>query len=48
MGAVNKFLSNLKEQGTVEQDLDKMLTRKELYEMLNYTPGEEWLFPGTK
>ena len=25
-----------------------MLTRKELYALLNYTPGKEWIFPSPK
>lgn len=25
-----------------------MQTRKELYDSLNYTPGNEWIYPNTK
>jgi len=48
MGAVAGMLQGLKETGTVEGSLDKMLTRKDLYGLLNYTPGKEWMYPGTK
>jgi len=48
MGAVQGMLKGLQETGTVEGSLDKMLTRKDLYELLNYTPGKEWMYPGTK
>lgn len=48
MGAVHSLLANLKETGSVEASLDSMLTRKELYGLLNYTPGQEWMYPGTK
>lgn len=49
MGAVRRFLVDLQENGEVTKDtLDLMLTRQELYELLNYTPGEEWHFPSPK
>jgi methylisocitrate lyase len=48
MGAVQLMLEGLKETGSVEGSLEKMLTRKGLYELLNYKPGQEWIFPGTK
>ena len=48
MGAVHSLLANLKQEGTVESSLDSMLTRKDLYGLLNYTPGKEWMYPGTK
>ncbi|TNV76471.1 hypothetical protein FGO68_gene3531 [Halteria grandinella] len=48
MGAVAGMLQGLKETGSVEGSIDKMLTRKELYGLLNYTPGKEWMYPGTK
>ena len=45
MKAVELFLEELGEKGTAEHTLDKMMTRKELYSHLKYTPGEEWYFP---
>jgi len=42
MQAVDRFLGDLQATGDVNNTLDKMLTRKELYGLLNYTPGEEW------
>ena len=48
MKAISDFLDDLKEHGTVENSLSKMQTRKELYELLNYKPGEEWVYPSTK
>jgi len=48
MKAIDDFLDDLKENGTVEKSLGKMQTRKELYELLKYKPGEEWIFPNPK
>lgn len=48
MQAVDNFLGDLKKEGDVNNTLDKMLTRKELYNLLNYTPGEEWIYPSPK
>lgn len=48
MKAVDIFLDELSKNGTVESSLDKMLTRKELYSLLNYTPGKEWIYPSVK
>jgi len=45
MGAVDRFLGDLKENGSVQNSLDSMMTRKELYGFLGYTPGEEWVCP---
>ena len=42
------MLVGLKETGSVEGSLDQMLTRKDLYGLLNYKPGTEWMYPGTK
>ncbi len=47
MGEVARLLANIKRDATVAASLDNMLNRKELYRLLNYTPGEEWHFPGT-
>ncbi|TVS06445.1 MAG: methylisocitrate lyase [Phycisphaerales bacterium] len=46
MGAVERALAVLKEQGTAEPLLDEMQSRKGLYELLGYTPGTPWEFPG--
>ena len=48
MGAVSKFLATLKAEGNVKSELDNMLTRQELYDLLNYTPGKEWQYPSPK
>ena len=45
MGEVARGLSSLKETGSVESTLDRMQTRKELYDLLGYEPGREWHFP---
>ena len=47
MKAVDDFLDNLQQQGTVENQLGKMQTRKELYSTLEYTPGVEWYYPNS-
>lgn len=44
MKAVTKLFSNLRETGTVGS-LKEMQTRDELYNLLNYNPGEEWVMP---
>lgn len=44
MGEVTRLLENLKRDGHVEGSLDGMLNRAGLYELLGYTPGEEWRF----
>jgi methylisocitrate lyase len=44
MKASEKFLRALKKRGTQSDWLDKMQTRKELYDLLDYDPAaEEWL-----
>ena len=45
MGEVARGLASLKETGSVESALDRMQTRKELYDLLGYEPGREWHFP---
>lgn len=45
MGAVSKALEELARTGTAEGMLDRMQTRKELYELVGYTPGTPWEFP---
>lgn len=44
MGHVTRGLNELRRTGTVEGVLDEMQTRADLYDLLNYTPGEEWHF----
>ena len=46
--AVNHFLKDLKENGDQTGSLENMLTRKELYGLLNYKPGVEWIYPNSK
>ena len=48
MGEVVRGLSELRRAGSVEPMLDRMQSRQELYELLGYTPGEEWRFPATE
>ncbi|HYR21718.1 MAG TPA: methylisocitrate lyase [Chthoniobacterales bacterium] len=44
MKATDKFLRALKKSGTQKDWIDKMQTRQELYELLDYDPAaEEWL-----
>eukprot|EP00388_Colpodella_angusta_P028943 GDKK01014912.1.p1 GENE.GDKK01014912.1~~GDKK01014912.1.p1 ORF type:complete len:307 (+),score=102.20 GDKK01014912.1:29-922(+) len=45
MKPVQEMLAVLKETGTLESQLDKMYSRKELYNSLGYTPGVEWTYP---
>jgi methylisocitrate lyase len=44
MGAVTRALEQLKQTGSVEPFLGQMQTRKELYDLIGYTPGEPWEF----
>ncbi|MDE0890367.1 MAG: isocitrate lyase/phosphoenolpyruvate mutase family protein [Phycisphaerales bacterium] len=46
MGEVVRGLSELRRSGSVEPILGRMQSRQELYELLRYTPGTEWRFPG--
>ena len=46
--AAQKLLQTLKKEGSVEKELGNMLTRKELYSLLKYEPGEEWVYPSPK
>jgi len=48
MKAVSLFVDDLVQNGTVENSLKNMQTRKELYELLKYKPGDEWVFPNPK
>lgn len=45
MGAVTRALETLKKEGTVEPLLGQMQTRKELYDLVGYTPGVAWEYP---
>ncbi|MBY0308961.1 MAG: isocitrate lyase/phosphoenolpyruvate mutase family protein, partial [Phycisphaerales bacterium] len=45
MGAVTEALGQLKAHGTVEPFIDRMQTRKQLYDLVGYTPGTPWEFP---
>lgn len=45
MGHVVRGLHALRDHGTVAPVLDEMQTRKELYELLGYVPGQQWDFP---
>jgi len=47
MGHVVRALATLRATGTTEGLLDQMQTRRELYELLGYVPGQAWDFPGT-
>lgn len=47
MGHVLRGLQILKEQGTVRELLPEMQTRKDLYALLGYTPGEPWNHPAS-
>ena len=48
MKAIDDFFVDLKKNGVQEGFLDKMQTRKELYETLGYKPGTEWHYPQLK
>ncbi len=48
MGEVTRGLTALKRDGSVRESLPRMQTRKELYELLAYTPGEQWNFPNDR
>lgn len=44
MGAVTRSLAQLHSEGTAQGFEEKMQTRQELYELLNYVPGTTWRF----
>ena len=48
MGHITLGLQSLKENGGVKQILPEMQTRKELYELLGYTPGKQWNYPNNR
>jgi 2-methylisocitrate lyase-like PEP mutase family enzyme len=45
MKAVDDGLAALKRDGGFEPSLVRMQSRKELYELLQYKPGDQWNFP---
>ena len=45
MKAVDEGLGALRASGTMQAMLPRMQTRKELYALLGYVPGEQWDFP---
>jgi methylisocitrate lyase len=45
MKAIDEFFGDLKQKGVQKDFVDRMQSRKELYELLNYTPGKEWYYP---
>jgi methylisocitrate lyase len=47
MGAIVPALQSIMATGTVEPILDKMQSRKDLYALLGYTPGQPWEFPNS-
>lgn len=47
MGQVTAGLAHLKANGSLEGMLPAMQTRKDLYALLEYTPGRQWTFGGT-
>jgi methylisocitrate lyase len=48
MGHVVRGLRQLHREGTVRGLLEEMQTRRELYELLDYTPGEPWPFASAR
>jgi 2-methylisocitrate lyase-like PEP mutase family enzyme len=47
MGAITNCLSELLKTGTAEGFESQMQSRKELYDLLDYVPGEPWRFHNT-
>ena len=45
MGHVERGLRSLRSEGTVRSVLSEMQTRKDLYRLLEYTPGVQWDMP---
>jgi len=48
MGEVARGLAALRRDGSVRESLPRMQTRKELYDLLGYVPGEQWNFPNDR
>jgi methylisocitrate lyase len=45
MGHAQRLLAALRDDGHVGDFVDQMQTRDEMYDLLEYTPGEEWTYP---
>ncbi len=45
MGHVTRGLQALRRDGSVRAVFGEMQTRKDLYELIDYTPGEQWNYP---
>jgi methylisocitrate lyase len=45
MGAVDKALAQLRQEGSVQSALPAMQTRQQLYDLIAYTPGTPWEHP---
>jgi 2-methylisocitrate lyase-like PEP mutase family enzyme len=48
MGEVARGLAALRRDVSVRESLPRMQTRKELYELLGYRPGDQWNFPNDR
>ena len=48
MAHIVRALEVLKTEGTAISLIDEMHTRRELYELLDYTPGVQWNFPRSR
>lgn len=46
MAAVTRALEQLRDEGSAESFVECMQTRQELYDLLDYTPGEAWCGDG--
>jgi len=46
MRAITEALETIRREGSAEPLLERMQTRAELYDLLRYTPGEAWAYPG--
>ncbi len=46
LGHVVRGLETLKRDGSAAAFIDEMQTRAQLYELLDYTPGRQWNYPG--
>ena len=45
MRAIDIFLKEMKEKDCQLDYLERMQSRQELYNLINYTPGEDWYYP---
>lgn len=45
MKAVDLFFNDLKTNGSQKNFVENMQSRKELYDLLRYSPGKEWRYP---